>query len=442
MSSVLPILTIFIATVSSECNYAVIGTTKLALDICMPGGHGGSVKATCDNNDFTLYQYPNDICTETVNTTNITGPYSAAMFGINDYSCTGTTTDCDFSLALLYMAQNDTSCGQSSSSQMKITTPMWNNYCNNGTKFIVTNCYDSHFSVTRKEYNDSECTIGERIYNHTEGETFKINGTDFCVELSSENVCTVYTAPTLPECNWIQTNANTYNENLLGYLTTEECIVEAYSNGCDIANIGFTDGASPLSHDQTEDGGCFCQYGDDTTQDGSGWYSCFFHNTSLPESTEIPITESPEASECNWIQTNANLVGEYSLGYLSTEECVEEAYSNGCDIANIGFNDRIGPLSHDQNEDGSCWCQYGDDTTQDSLGWYSCFFDNITPAIESPESLESPECNWIQSNVNLAGERNLGYLTTEECVEEAYLNGCDIANIGFTNGIGPEAQSN
>eukprot|EP01084_Bolivina_argentea_P164257 285602_1 len=103
--------------------------------------------------------------------------------------------------------------------------------------------------------------------------------------------------------------------------------------------------------------------------------------------TQIP-TNNPELPECNWIQTNVNLAGESNLGYLTTEECVEEAYINGCDIANIGFTNGIGPealvgvnmeMIGLKINYGTCWCQYGDDRTQDKLGRYSCFFHTPAP---------------------------------------------------------------
>eukprot|EP01084_Bolivina_argentea_P012248 22953_1 len=59
---------------------------------------------------------------------------------------------------------------------------------------------------------------------------------------------------------------------------------------------------------------------------------------------------------------------------MTTEECVAQTRANGCDIANIGFQNQLDPLSQIENELGSCWCQYGQDTTEDDGMWYSCFF--------------------------------------------------------------------
>eukprot|EP01084_Bolivina_argentea_P007533 14122_1 len=197
MSSVLAILAIFAATVSSECNYAVVGDgEKYPLDFCLWAEENSTVisrKITCSNNNFTLHQYSTSDCTGTADTH---GPDTPAAFQIDDYSCTGTIADCDFSLALLYMAESNTSCGDSSSSVMNMTMPMFNDFCSNGTIFEVTSCEAGSFALTRKEYTDSECTMNEEINYHTEGVVFDIDGGDFCIEVSSDNLCNVYTAPT------------------------------------------------------------------------------------------------------------------------------------------------------------------------------------------------------------------------------------------------------
>eukprot|EP01084_Bolivina_argentea_P316497 548638_1 len=192
MKSVLSTLSVVIATASARCNYAIIEGQKYALDVCVYEGvhedQNISFIPTCNNDQFTMTLYTNGDCTgiplaESTRT--------AAYFEIDDYSCTGTTADCDlYSLGLLYMATSATECGDSSTSLEKRKVGIWNNRCENGTVLVVTSCADSQFSVIRKEYNDSQCTIGEMVYTHQEGTPFDIDGGAFCVELDSQNICT------------------------------------------------------------------------------------------------------------------------------------------------------------------------------------------------------------------------------------------------------------
>ena len=82
-------------------------------------------------------------------------------------------------------------------------------------------------------------------------------------------------------------------------------------------------------------------------------------------------------STCEWIPTNANTANEVMIGSVDTPaECLEQARTSqyGCEIANLP----------DGDGSGTCWCQYGSDTTVDASGYRSCWLEGTPSPSPTP----------------------------------------------------------
>eukprot|EP01084_Bolivina_argentea_P251716 422273_1 len=157
--------------------------------------------------------------------------------------------------------------------------------------FFQLACTDQ--TVTTEMYLDAECSTGSFM----DSNTIRMGCEDFDGHFYPKITCysgasnSITTTTTIPNCNWIQTNANMgdLHNYHLGQFTTEQCVAEAYSYECDIANIRFENGLDPLSQSEDAIGECWCQYGQDTTENtGTEYYSCFFggyNGTPYPTST-------------------------------------------------------------------------------------------------------------------------------------------------------------
>jgi len=205
-------------------------------------------------------------------------------------------------------------------------------------------------------------------------------------------------------CPWVQNNANTEEEvELEGTVAShDECIDRVLQECPDatVANMGL-------------DGSCWCQAGDNMTEDTTSDYdSCLLSSIPVYEYILVDgpcdstceggvrtpevlcvvqqtrmaaegmcVGEMPEAPlmacnsdvvceyGCPWVSNNANMEEEVELeGTVATnDECITRVMNECPDatIANVGG-------------DGSCWCQTGDDMTEDAESEYdSCLLSSI-----------------------------------------------------------------
>eukprot|EP01084_Bolivina_argentea_P231781 390776_1 len=194
MKSILLLLTFLLTFVSSTCNYAVVNGTKMALGVCITIDNPAFM-ITCSNDQFTYTTYSDSSCS-TVNETQ--GPFAASLMDISDYSCDGTTTDCDLTILTLFLATSSSVCGNSSSASMSMSMPIWNGECDDTNSFITTSCDLGAFAITKYDWEDAECTQNNGSTNLVEGTPFEMDGNYICVELSADNICSAPTPTAAP----------------------------------------------------------------------------------------------------------------------------------------------------------------------------------------------------------------------------------------------------
>ena len=139
----------------------------------------------------------------------------------------------------------------------------------------------------------------------------------------------------------------------------------------------------------------------------------------------IVLSQTPMDGEyCNWLNSNINTDGEYSLGWADCEQtCIVMARDAGCDIANYGG--------------GDCWCQFGSDQGEDHNDWYhSCFLDEHCDnngydceTMECGDDSSSDSGSWSSSSdseeghyVNIDGQQYYDYIHLQE-FDNSYYNG-------------------
>ena len=139
----------------------------------------------------------------------------------------------------------------------------------------------------------------------------------------------------------------------------------------------------------------------------------------------IVLSQTMDSEYCNWLNSNINTDGEYSLGWADCEQtCIVMARDAGCDIANYG--------------DHSCWCQFGSDQGEDHNDWYhSCFLgehcDNNgydCETMECGDDSGSSSGSWSSSSdsdeghhyVNIDGQQYYDYIHLQE-FDNDYCNG-------------------
>ena len=137
----------------------------------------------------------------------------------------------------------------------------------------------------------------------------------------------------------------------------------------------------------------------------------------------IVLSQTMDSEYCNWLNSNINTDGEYSLGWADCEQtCIVMTRDAGCDIANYGG--------------GDCWCQFGSDQGEDDNGWYhSCFLDEHCDT--NGYDCETEECgddsgdhsgSWSSSSdsedgyIDLDGETYYDYVYLQE-FENDYCSG-------------------
>ena len=139
----------------------------------------------------------------------------------------------------------------------------------------------------------------------------------------------------------------------------------------------------------------------------------------------IVLSQTMDSEYCNWLNSNINTDGEYSLGWADCEQtCIVMARDAGCDIANYGG--------------GDCWCQFGSDQGEDHNDWYhSCFLDEHCDnngydceTMECGDDSGSSSGSWSSSSdsdeghhyVNIDGQQYYDYIHLQE-FDNDYCNG-------------------
>merc|ERR1719245_2993714 len=115
----------------------------------------------------------------------------------------------------------------------------------------------------------------------------------------------------------------------------------------------------------------FCSYGIDGTCGDECGQETYYGASCDGSSNSIDWGYDdgyPTAEECDWVKTNANSDGQTLLSSDSTmDECIETAWTWGCDIAN---------WHNATSGETACYCQYGDDqTVEEGSEYRSCFLD-------------------------------------------------------------------
>eukprot|EP00493_Phyllostaurus_siculus_P020899 UN21224 len=219
-------------------------------------------------------------------------------------------------------------------------------------------------------------------------------------------------------CAWVQSNANTDGEILIGFVNSlDECISMVRSNSqctdATMANVDTTNGGSYF-------GSCWCQWGSSMITD----------NDSCCQTTWID--DDCTASECSL--EGVDFRGQDLTSYIcGRKDFSAIAFSEDCHRWGVATER---DSQQEADEDAIDWCNGGGlDRDGDIPCEVQYTRDDVCGAVASGSSA----CTWIQSNANTDGEILVGLVNSlDECISMVRSNSqctdATMANVDTTNG--------